>query len=261
MYTNFAGGNSVDLNPFITGVNNGGYSVTVGSTIRQVIDPAGNVGFGTSTPGYRLDVNGNINFVGTVHVSGRANYFTTEGSPSNGQNRMAVALYSYGNRVYTDERFASGQNSLSVYDNNGSGQTTITRISSAGFAAPNNSGFILQIRHAGSGQTPGFGGIFFAIGTRANATLAFIMKARIPTGYALNFASNPFGSNATSYWVTDNVGTGKWEDYVYVVRCGDTGTFSSTHFYFLTGSPTPTAGSPLLWYISSATVRDVDDRV
>jgi hypothetical protein len=56
MNTNFANGNLVDLNPFIAGVNNGGYSVTVGSNIRQVIDTAGNTGMGTTSPLSRLHV-------------------------------------------------------------------------------------------------------------------------------------------------------------------------------------------------------------
>jgi hypothetical protein len=56
MNTNFANGNLVDLNPFIAGVSNGGYSVTVGSNIRQVIDTAGNTGMGTTGPLSRLHV-------------------------------------------------------------------------------------------------------------------------------------------------------------------------------------------------------------
>jgi hypothetical protein len=59
MFTNFVGGNAVDLNPYISGVSNGGYSVSIGGTIRQVIDTSGNMGIGTSSPSHRLHVNGN----------------------------------------------------------------------------------------------------------------------------------------------------------------------------------------------------------
>lgn len=59
MFTNFVGGNAVDLNPYISGVSNGGYSVTIGGTIRQVIDTSGNMGIGTSSPSHRLHVSGN----------------------------------------------------------------------------------------------------------------------------------------------------------------------------------------------------------
>jgi hypothetical protein len=173
---------------------------------------------------------------------------------------MAASLYSLGKKLYTDETFASGTNSLNVYDNNGTGTVSITRISSAGLNAPNNSGFVVQITHTGSAQTPGYGGFYFAAMTRANATLACVFKAKLPSGYTINYHSNAIGSGGNTYWVTDNVGTGKWEDYVYVVRCGDSGTFSSTHFYAITGSPAPSAGAPLTWYLASATVYDIDDR-
>ena len=60
MNTNFAGGNYVDLNPSISGVSNGGFSITLNGLIRQVIDTSGNVGIGTSSPsavGSRTTVN------------------------------------------------------------------------------------------------------------------------------------------------------------------------------------------------------------
>jgi hypothetical protein len=56
--TNFAGGNYVDLNPFISGVSNGGFSISLNGTIRQVIDTSGNAGFGTTSPTARLEING-----------------------------------------------------------------------------------------------------------------------------------------------------------------------------------------------------------
>jgi len=58
--TGFPGGNAVDLNPFITGVNNGGFELAVAGTRRLVIDPTGNVGIGTTTPGAKLEVRGDI---------------------------------------------------------------------------------------------------------------------------------------------------------------------------------------------------------
>jgi hypothetical protein len=53
--TNLVGGNLVDINPFIFGVSNAGFSITVGSNIRQVINASGDVGIGVSDPTVRLD--------------------------------------------------------------------------------------------------------------------------------------------------------------------------------------------------------------
>jgi hypothetical protein len=54
--TSFAGGNSVDINPYVEGISNSGFSITVGSNIRQVINSSGNVGFGTTAPWERLSI-------------------------------------------------------------------------------------------------------------------------------------------------------------------------------------------------------------
>ena len=60
MNTNFAGGNYIDINPFISGVSNGGYSISANGSIRMVIDTSGNMGIGTTSPGSKLDVRGVI---------------------------------------------------------------------------------------------------------------------------------------------------------------------------------------------------------
>jgi hypothetical protein len=59
--TNFSGGNSVDLNPYISGVNNGGFELIIAGKQRFVIAPDGNVGIGTTTTGtHKLAVDGTI---------------------------------------------------------------------------------------------------------------------------------------------------------------------------------------------------------
>ncbi|NCU26031.1 hypothetical protein EOM86_04835, partial [Candidatus Nomurabacteria bacterium] len=45
-------------------------------------------------------------------------------------------------------------------------------------------------------------------------------------------------------------------EYIFKVSCGSSGTFSSTNFFYLTGGNTPTASSPLTWYVAYATVYD-----
>ena len=218
------------------------------------------LGIGTASPGYKLDVSGDINLTGTLSLSGTKNW--TEGSTvTNGMSVLAALLRTRGRKLYIDECFVSGANGVSVYDNNGTGQVVIQRVSSSGLDAPNNSGYVLQVTHSGTGTTPGYGGFYFGALTRANATLVCVFRAKIPSGYSLSFATNSIGTNGNNYWVTGNAGTGTWQDYVYVVKCGGSGTFSSTMFFYLTGSPAPSVGSPVTWYISSATVYDENDNV
>jgi hypothetical protein len=58
--TNFASGNAYAINPFITGVSNGGFSIRdVTNAVERIVISAtvGNIGMGTTTPQYELDVN------------------------------------------------------------------------------------------------------------------------------------------------------------------------------------------------------------
>ena len=48
--SNFAGGNYVDLNPFISSVSNGGFEINLNGTRRLVIEQNGSVGIGTTNP-------------------------------------------------------------------------------------------------------------------------------------------------------------------------------------------------------------------
>ena len=203
----------------------------------------------------------NLNIGGGLRFDGKTSWDHVESTFSGGPTIAFNALGAPGRKHpnYLDENFLTGSNSISVYDNNGSGQTVITRIA-APTGTPTTSGFVLQVQHTGSGQSPGLGGFYFAVGTRANAILVARFKARLPVGYTLTWASNSIGTNGQSYWATNNVGTGKWEEYVYVAICGDSGTFSSTHFFYVSGSPAPTSGAPLTWFICSAAVYDVTDQ-
>jgi hypothetical protein len=77
--TGFSGGNAVDLNPFITGINNGGFEIALAGTPRLVISPSGNVGIGTTSPGTNLDVVGGVTVRTSNPALGRL-YFNPGGS-------------------------------------------------------------------------------------------------------------------------------------------------------------------------------------
>ena len=71
--TNFGSGNAFALNPFITGVSNGGFSIrdVTNSVDRMVIQySTGNIGIGTTNPASLLDVRGSLIVNGTGVVNG-----------------------------------------------------------------------------------------------------------------------------------------------------------------------------------------------
>jgi hypothetical protein len=203
----------------------------------------------------------NLNLGGALRFDTKTNW--EHNDSATGSGAPTISFNSVGARNkhpnYLDENFFSGTNNILVYDNAGSGQTTVARIASPS-GTPTTSGFVLRVQHTGTGQNPGLGGFYFAVSTRANAILVARFKAQLPVGYTLVWASNSIGTGGQSYWMTNNVGTGKWEEYAYVVIAGNSGTFSSTHFFYVTGSPAPSSGSPLTWFICSATVYDLTDQ-
>jgi len=268
-FTNNGGTTPPFIYDIATGAVSMGYTlaVTGAATFSSTISASNFSGTSSGTnTGDQTNISGNAATATLATTStnwsgynaGLLNWTTGNGTSTSGQNRMAARIYSLGRKIYLDETFNYGTNSLNVYDNNGTGTVTITRVSAP--YAVSTSGYQAQIQHTGSGQNPGYGGFYFATQTRSNATFACVFRAKLPSGYTINWASNSTGTGGNNYWVTDNVGTGKYEDYVYVVRCGDSGTFSSTMFFYISGSPAPSSGSPLTWYLSSATVYDVDDR-
>lgn len=164
-----------------------------------------------------------------------------------------------GKPIYTDPEFASGKNSVATYNNSTStGTVTITRGTYSSFNlnnSGNSSGYVLKITAYGS-PTPGNGGFFQTIDSKSNGVFVQIFRALIPTGYTVQTASNSMGASYQDKWITDNVGTGKWEWYGRIVHCGNGGNFSSGGHVYLAGEK-GTESNPIVWYLSYCNVIDV----
>jgi len=166
-------------------------------------------------------------------------------------NPIWAAVRGSGKSLYADEEFLNTSNNVAVYNNSGGTGVVITRESD--LTAPNSTRMRMKIVTDGVGLTsPGLGGFVQLFTSRANATFVQIFKALIPVGYTVVIAENSQGTNSTSYWMTNVTGTGKWEDYARVSHCGNTGTFATSGFVYLSGP----AGA-VTWYLATCNSYDV----
>ena len=114
--------------------------------------------------------------------------------------------------------------------------------------------YVLEIKTSTGATSPGLGGFTFNTPTSANKEFVVFFHAKIPTGYSLFFQSNATGTggSATRRWLTDNKGTGVWTWYAHYIRCGASGSFSTTNFFNLDGG-----SKPVTWQIDTASVFDI----
>lgn len=177
-------------------------------------------------------------------------------STVSGNARLIALAMSKGKMLYRDPEFSSGMNGIGIYNNSGNGMVAVER--AADINLPNQSGYKIKITTSGAVE-PGLGGFTFSTKTRANAVFITRFIAWVPVGYRIEWATNSTGNGGTSKWLTNNVGTGDWEEYAYYVKCGSSGTFSSTNFFYLAGGD---GSLPVTWYLAFATVYDagsIDD--
>lgn len=202
-----------------------------------------------------IGVDRNINTSGNINVAQsnntaflRVNNFLTyvsQESANRGPLPLNWLANTSGLNLHPDQEFASGTNGVAVYNNAGGSAVTITR--ETGTNVPNGSGIWLRINTAATGNiSPNLGGWRFGDGTKANALYVCYFTALVPTGYTIGFHSNSMGTGNRNFWATNNVGTGKWEQYTYVVQAGNGGN-SSTFFFALSGGP-----RPVVWYLARA---------
>lgn len=113
--------------------------------------------------------------------------------------------------------------------------------------------YMLEITtDASTTTTPGLGGFTFATQTAANKEFVAYFRAKIPSGRKLTFSSNATGDNYVRKWLTSDTGTGGWYTYAYYIRCGATGSFSTTNFFYIKGG-----SRPITWYLEMATVFEI----
>ena len=161
----------------------------------------------------------------------------------------------YGKMLYRDPMFKIGFNGIYRYNNYGGYEPYLTRIS-APADSPNAGGYVVEIlrEDLGNETDPGHGGFYWGTIARANAILVTRLVAKIPVGFRIKFASNAIGNNADHRWLTSQDGSGRYQEYIFYLKCGDSGTFSTTNFFYLDGP-----AQQHTWYLAFATVYDLTD--
>lgn len=174
-------------------------------------------------------------------------------STVSGNARLIALAMSKGKMLYRDPEFRSGMNGIGIYNNSGNGMVAVER--AADINLPNQSGYKIKITTSGAVE-PGLGGFTFSTQTRANAVFITRFIAWVPVGYRIEWGTN---AGAGGKWLTNNVGTGDWEEYAFHVKCASSGTFSTTNYFYLAGGD---GSLPVTWYLAFATVYDagsIDD--
>lgn len=229
------------------------FLITNIAVAQNTFPATGNVGIGTTTPAYNLDVSGTVNVHTLLLNKSLVLTMPATNTDRGAFNPIWLAVRS-GKKLFVDEQFASNTNGITPYTLSENGSVTITRLADVGL--PNNSGYYLQFKHVDN-PTPAFGGFRQNFTGRVNGTFVHVMRAKLAVGYTFASNGNHIGTGGNLYWLTNNAGTGKWEDYAYVIQCGNGGTISTAGYVYVDGGPAPTAANPLIWQLASSTVFDV----
>ena len=171
------------------------------------------------------------------------------------EKSLELTSYAGGEMLYRDPTFRGGNNEIGLYDISGNNNVSLERTNSI-TGNPNNTGYGIKITCIGEAN-PYWGGFRWGTLSRANKVYITRIVAKIPIGYKLGFMTNAVGNNSTQEWLTSADGTGDWSEYIFRLKCGGTGDFSTTNYFYLYDGTTPTVSSPLIWYLSFATVYDV----
>ena len=143
--------------------------------------------YDSDNTGYYLNPNSTSNI--SVLNAGAKRFLTEVGNNTiNSMNPLWSWMKQPGCKLYMDEQFDDGNNSISIYNNAGGSAVTHTRKNSS-FAdghsqPPNASGYVIEIMHApgtSSGTSPGYGGWYFATGTGSGKRFVCVFKMKIPT--------------------------------------------------------------------------------
>lgn len=173
-----------------------------------------------------------------------------------GDTGNAGLTFANGKSLYKDLLFDEGYNGCVFYNNLGNKNVKLTIVPKSSDNPYAIAKKELKIETTGA-ATPGHGGLVQNIISRASAVFVRRVIAKIPKGYTLHNAENAMGTGMVNKWLTPNVGTGTFTEYIYMYQCGASGNFSTAGHMYLSGGTTATADKPVVWYIASCETYDM----
>jgi len=156
--------------------------------------------------------------------------------------------------LHTDTMFSLGMNDINIY-NIANNNCVLTELQTVSVDNPFNTGQELVITNTGY-ASPNLGGFSFDDIAFSDRVIITRFWAKIPIGYQVDFFGDEIGDNAISYWYSSNQGTGVFTEYVNILICGNTGTFSKANSFALFGEA-GTIENPITWSIASASSYDL----
>lgn len=154
-------------------------------------------------------------------------------------NAKVLNIAKFGQMLYRDPEFNNETPNTAPPFINGTGIYTIgetaTREIKTDSNAPNGSKKIMYIKCTKwfSPDDNRIGGFYFANNSRANAEFMVRIVAKIPADWKIENYHNSYGTGGKTQWVTPQLGTGKYEEYICIVTCGSSGTFSTVNHFAL----------------------------
>ena len=181
--------------------------------------------------------------------------------------------------VSTDSVYYKGWSSSSILDAVAGTNVTHNDFS---LGVPNSSGYVIEIKYDGTANNandvyPGLGGFYQhyqnpqlgGVLNQMNHTYVQVFKACLTSSHEFITNENPQGNNNTTYWLTTNKGTDKWEWYARVNHVGDElgvnndGTIepirSAGHVYVKNIEGSIDYNTPVTFYLASCTVYDMTE--
>ena len=172
---------------------------------------------------------------------------------------------SEGKCLFPDLTFSIGTNNIEKYCNANTATypnaVKVERIDRQS-DTPTSSKHCMRVT-LGTGSFTASCGFVQSVDSRANAVFVQRFIAKLPVGYEFVKAINLMGTGSIDEFISSTKGTGNYEEYVRVTKCGSKGTFNNGGYVYVrainSSSATPTDNNPVVFYIASCTTYDITE--